>query len=124
MCPNLFLLTSKVLPENYILDYEFDSLLFYNRKELFVDKIFPELAVLLSTSGTTGSPKLVRLAYKSVQSNAQAISDYLQIDSSERPVTTLPLSYSYGLSVINSHLLKGAAIVLTDQSQHSFVISG
>lgn len=113
--PEFILTTSEVLPENYILDYKFDSLLFYKKKEIFADKIFPELAVLLSTSGTTGSPKLVRLAYKNIQSNAQAIIDYLQIDSSERPVTTLPLSYSYGLSVINSHLLKGAAIILTNE---------
>lgn len=72
------------------------------------------LALLLTTSGSTGSPKLVRLSYNNIQSNAEAIADYLDITAEERPITSLPMSYSFGLSVINSHLLKGATILLTD----------
>ncbi len=79
-------------------------------------KLHPSLKVLLSTSGTTGSPKLVRLSPDNIQSNADAIAQYLSIDESEKPITTLPFNYSYGLSVINSHLLKGASIVLTDKT--------
>ncbi len=82
-------------------------------------KIFKDLAILLSTSGTTGSPKLVRLSYKNIQANAESIAQYLQITENERPISSLPLNYSYGLSVINSHFLKGACIVLT---KHSFVL--
>jgi acyl-coenzyme A synthetase/AMP-(fatty) acid ligase len=78
--------------------------------------IHVDLGVLLSTSGTTGSPKLVRLSYKNIQSNAESISNYLKITENEKPITSLPMSYSYGLSVINSHLLSGATIVLTNQS--------
>lgn len=114
--PEFVLTSNEKPPENYSLYFNQDSLLFYKRNESSTDKIFPDLAVLLSTSGTTGSPKLVRLAYKNIQSNAESISEYLQIDSNERPITTLPLSYSYGLSVVNSHLLKGATIVLTDNT--------
>jgi long-chain acyl-CoA synthetase len=114
--PEFILTSSEVNLENYLRDFKFDSLLLYKRYEFPGEKIFPELAVLLSTSGTTGSPKLVRLSHKNIQSNAESIAGYLQIDSNEKPITTLPLSYSYGLSVINSHLLKGAAIVLTDQT--------
>jgi acyl-CoA synthetase (AMP-forming)/AMP-acid ligase II len=112
-----FIITSKNLPiENYYQDYKHESLLLLKRNNFIDGKIYPDLAVLLSTSGTTGSPKLVRLTYKNIQSNAESISDYLKIDSKERPITTLPLNYSYGLSILNSHLIKGACIVLTDKT--------
>lgn len=75
-----------------------------------------ELAVCLTTSGSTGSPKLVRLSARNVFSNAESIADYLGIDENERPITTLPMHYSYGLSVINSHLLRGATILLTNET--------
>lgn len=76
--------------------------------------IHKDLALLLTTSGSTGSPKLVRLSYKNLESNAQAIAKYLEITSDDRPITTMPMSYSYALSIINSHLLKGASIILTE----------
>lgn len=79
-------------------------------------ELHPDLALLLSTSGSTGSPKLVRLSQKNLQSNAESIAEYLGIDSGDRAATTLPMSYCYGLSVINSHLLRGAGLVLTDLS--------
>lgn len=75
-----------------------------------------KLAVCLTTSGSTGSPKLVKLSYKNIRSNAESIAEYLEIDCNERPITSLPMHYSYGLSVINSHLLKGATILLTSYS--------
>ena len=40
----------------------------------------------------------------------------MNIKSYERPITSLPMHYSYGLSVINSHLLKGATILFTNKS--------
>ena len=79
-------------------------------------EINPELALCLTTSGSTGSPKFVRLSAKNILANAESIAEYLELDENERPITTLPLYYSYGLSVINSHLLKGATILLTDQT--------
>lgn len=88
---------------------------FCRREEEEHGDIYPDLAVLLSTSGTTGSRKLVRLSYDNLQANAESIAQYLQIDENERPITSLPMAYSYGLSVINSHLLKGASLVLTNQ---------
>ena len=51
-----------------------------------------------------------------LQSNAESISEYLNIGPNDRAATTLPMSYCYGLSVINSHLLRGAGLVLTDLS--------
>jgi long-chain acyl-CoA synthetase len=75
-----------------------------------------DLSLLLTTSGSTGSPKLVRLSYNNVISNAKSIANYLKISSIERPITSLPMNYSYGLSVINSHLIVGATILLTNYS--------
>ncbi len=76
--------------------------------------INPDLDVLLSTSGTTGSPKFVRLAGGAVSANALSIAAALSVSPSDRAVTSLPLHYSYGLSVLNSHLASGACIVLTE----------
>ncbi|MFI7481237.1 AMP-binding protein [Kocuria sp. M1R5S2] len=78
--------------------------------------LHPDLALLLSTSGSTGSPKLVRLSHENLDANAAAIAEYLGIGPEDRAATTLPMSYCYGLSVVNSHLLRGAALVLTDLS--------
>ena len=74
------------------------------------------LALLLTTSGSTGSPKLVKLTYENILSNAKSISKYLSIDKNERPITSLPMHYSFGLSIINSHLINGATILLTNNS--------
>lgn len=74
-----------------------------------------ELCLLLTTSGSTGSPKFVRQSYTNVIKNAESIVEYLEIDETERPITTLPMNYTYGLSIINSHFLVGAALLLTDK---------
>jgi acyl-CoA synthetase (AMP-forming)/AMP-acid ligase II len=73
--------------------------------------LHPELGCLLSTSGSTGSPKLVRLSYGALDANARSIARYLGLSPGERALTTLPTSYSYGLSVVNSHISAGAALV-------------
>ncbi|SFR72460.1 AMP-binding protein [Anaeromicropila populeti] len=80
------------------------------------------LALLLTTSGSTGSPKLVRLSRKNIIENGKAIVKYLQIDKEERAITSLPMQYTYGLSVIHSHLLAGGSVLLTKSSivQQSF----
>lgn len=78
--------------------------------------IHPDLALLLTTSGSTGSPKLVRLTKKNLLTNAESIAKYLHITSIDRPVTSLPMYYSYGMSVINSHFIKGATLLLTQKT--------
>lgn len=72
------------------------------------------LAVLMTTSGSTGSSKFVRLSYGNLTSNAASIAKYLEIGRDDRAITTLPMHYVYGLSVINSHLESGATIILTN----------
>ncbi|UNU27792.1 AMP-binding protein [Aeromonas hydrophila] len=73
--------------------------------------LHPELSVLLPTSGSTGSAKWVRLSGRNLAANATSIADYLTLTAAERAITSLPLYYSYGLSVLNSHLLVGASLV-------------
>lgn len=79
-------------------------------------EIHPDVLLCLTTSGTTGSPKLVKLTERNLKSNAEAIAEYLKITSAERAITSLPMYYSFGMSVINSHLIKGATLLLTDKA--------
>ena len=82
----------------------------YENKCDFHDDLF----LLLSTSGTTGNPKMVRLSKNNVKSNVDGITKYLQINERERAILTMPISYSYGLSVVHTHLDAGAALVIPD----------
>ncbi|BCW37312.1 AMP-dependent synthetase [Arthrobacter sp. StoSoilA2] len=86
------------------------------RRHATAHQLHPDLALLVSTSGSTGSPKLVRLSGASIQANAAAIAQYLHLRPSDTAATTLPLSYCYGMSVVNSHLLVGASLALTGLS--------
>src|SRR5580700_4082937 len=56
-----------------------------------------DLGVLLSTSGSTGSPKFVRLTRGNILSNATSICEALDIRNTDRAVSSLPFHYSYGL---------------------------
>ncbi len=85
------------------------------RSDATAGPVHPDLGILLPTSGSTGSPKFVRLATGAVSSNATSIATALAIAPTDRAVSSLPLHYSYGLSVVNSHLASGACIVLTDR---------
>ena len=78
--------------------------------------LHPDLAVLLSTSGSTGSPKLVRLSHRNIDANASAIATSLGLTDADRSITTLPMHYCYGLSVLHSHLAAGASVVLSAAS--------
>ena len=97
-----------------------DKINFYNyfvlnfsRKKIKINK---DLAVLLSTSGSTGSSKFVKLSHENILDNANNIAKYLKIDKSQTTITTMVPSYSYGLSIINSHFVKGARIVVNDNN--------
>ncbi|WHO76258.1 AMP-binding protein [Rhizobium sp. BT03] len=74
--------------------------------------LHPDLALLLKTSGSSGSAKAVRLSYASLDANARAIADYLELSPADRTALVLPLHYSYGLSVLHSHLVAGGSIFI------------
>lgn len=79
-------------------------------------ELHPDLALLLTTSGSTGSPKFVRQSRKNILSNTASIVEYLGLTEDERAITTLPMNYTYGLSIINTHLWCGACLLLTDSA--------
>ena len=93
-----------------LLDPEADQTALIER--FTTDSVHPDLALLLTTSGSTGNPKLVRLSGNAVSANAEQIAQVLGITAGDVAITTLPLFYSYGMSVLNSHLLRGATVVL------------
>lgn len=88
----------------------------FKNPESFQQELDEHLALLLTTSGSTGSPKFVRLSYENIFKNAESIAEYLDIKPDDKPITTLPMNYSYGLSIINSHFIKGAMVIATDAS--------
>jgi AMP-dependent synthetase/ligase len=75
-----------------------------------------DLALLMTTSGSTGSPKFVRQSYDNLRANTQSIVQYLELHEAERAVTNLPLHYVYGLSILNTHLAVGASVVVTEKT--------
>lgn len=77
-------------------------------------QLHPDLALLLTTSGSTGSPKLVRQSKENINANTASIVEYLKLTKEERPVTILPMNYTFGLSIIHSHVAVGATILLTN----------
>lgn len=85
------------------------------KREPEFTKISPhhELGLLLTTSGTSGIAKTVRISRRNLSSNARSICKCLEIAETDRGVTSLPLSYTYGLSVLNTHLYRRATVFLT-----------
>jgi long-chain acyl-CoA synthetase len=85
-------------------------------------ELHPDLSICLSTSGSTGSPKLVRFSHEQLVANACAIRNYLAIGSDEVAMAHLPFEYSFGLSVLHSHVAAGARVLLSEHSimQKSF----
>ncbi len=78
--------------------------------------IHPELGLVLRTSGSLGLPKAVRLSYRNLLANAESIAHALCLGPGDRGVTSLPLDFSYGLSILTSHLAAGGGVVLTKHS--------
>ena len=83
-----------------------------NNKKILINK---NLAILLSTSGSTGSPKFVRLSYKNYTENSKQIIKSLNLKN-HSTITSLPIHYTFGLSIINTHLISGGKIILNNSS--------
>lgn len=84
------------------------------------------LSLLLTTSGSTGSPKLVRHSYSNVLENARNVAKFFELGPSDRAIAILPMQYTMGLSVITSHLFAGSTILLingtlTDRAFWNFI---
>jgi acyl-coenzyme A synthetase/AMP-(fatty) acid ligase len=74
------------------------------------------LSLLLPTSGSTGSPKLVRHSYNNILANARNVGKVFEINSDDRALAMLPMYYTMGLSVITSYLYGGATVLLFNGS--------
>ena len=73
-----------------------------------------ELSHLLPTSGSTGSPKLVRHKYDNIEAAALNISTFFELTEKDRPLMVLPLYYTMGLSMVFSHFYVGATVLITN----------
>tara|TARA_B100001123_G_scaffold296116_1_gene330259 strand:- start:1047 stop:2381 length:1335 start_codon:yes stop_codon:yes gene_type:complete len=126
----VMLLNPESHEQNTLLADKYEANLFLNTvshqvsvisQSTYCHQFHDELALLLGTSGSTGSPKLVKLSRQNIMANTRAIIEYLALTPSDRAITSLKFSYSYGLSIINSHLEAGASVVLTDHGTLSDV---
>tara|TARA_B110000196_G_scaffold318845_1_gene335167 strand:- start:247 stop:1668 length:1422 start_codon:yes stop_codon:yes gene_type:complete len=94
---------------------ELNKYVLVKNDHLFKKKIHKDLSILLATSGSTGNPKFVRISKKNILLNTISISNFLKINENHKAITTLPMNYTYGLSIINTHIYSGAKIILTDE---------
>ena len=93
------------------------------KKELDYKKIRRnEPSILLNTSGSSGIPKIVRISYQNLISNTIGIIESLNLTCQDKSISTLPLFYTYGLSILNTHMYSGGTFYITDKSviQKSF----
>lgn len=100
----------------YFVFLSLNSYNLYQRKTPTETRICQELSLLLPTSGSTGSPKLVRLSHSNLVQNSLSISQALPMLPHDSTITTLPINYSYGLSILHSHLLIGGLVHLNKHS--------
>lgn len=87
-----------------------------NRTENTIAPLHDELSHLLPTSGSTGSPKLVRHKYENIEAAGLNISTFFELKSNDRPLMVLPLYYTMGLSMVFSHFKAGATILITGRN--------
>lgn len=71
-------------------------------------------AVLLFTSGTTASPRAVRVTHRNIRANTESIGQYLDLMAEDRVAVVLPFSYCYGASLLHTHLRAGASLSICD----------
>ena len=86
------------------------------RTENPIASLHPELSHLLPTSGSTGSPKLVRHKYDNIEAAGLNISTFFEIKETNRPLMVLPLYYTMGMSMVFSHLRVGATVLITNRN--------
>lgn len=87
-------------------------LLIYEEKNF----IHPDVALLLSTSGTTGSPKLVKLSYDNLYNSSKYVCLHMDIQEGQKGICPLSMSYVYGLMFCIWHWHCGATLLITSES--------
>ena len=108
-------------PENMSLKWNYTTL-YRKYKYLLIEtdlksfQLNESLSLLLSTSGSTGSPKLVRHSYRNIVESAKNVANMFDLKKYDKAIAVLPLHYTMGLSVINSHLFSGSTVLLSKKS--------
>ena len=74
-----------------------------------------DLASIIYTSGSTGKPKGVMLTHKNIVQNTLSICSYLSITNKDIQMIVLPFFYVMGKSLLNTHIAKGASVVLNNK---------
>ncbi len=105
------------MPKNILNKFSYDVVFEYNsyclcKTGVTAPEMAPELSMLMTTSGTTGSPKLVRYKYGNIEKNAENVAKVFEWTPDERGIMDLPMQYTMGLNVIASHLYVGACVLL------------
>ena len=80
-----------------------------------IKKINEINSVLLTTSGTTSSPKFVRLSNKNIIDNTSKIINYLKIKKNSKCITVFSPAYSYGMSILNTHIVSGGTVYVNEK---------
>ncbi|MAV05594.1 MAG: AMP-dependent synthetase [Candidatus Pelagibacter sp.] len=115
--PNSIFIKKNIIPsEEYELILSFKNFNLLQRKNILKFNLNDRLSLLVSTSGSTGSSKQVRISHENIKENTKSIVKYLNISEKDTCITTLPMSYVYGLSLINTHIYSGGTLVLNDRS--------
>ena len=106
----------KIKSQEFSLFSDYYNFKILKNKNSVNKNINKNLLFLISTSGSTGSSKFVRISFENIQNNLLSILKYLPINEKDVTITTLPIGYVYGLSIFNTHLHQGARIVLNEKS--------
>lgn len=110
-----YIITEKKIHFGFKSIYKFNNTSIY-KTDFLIPKTNKKLSLLINTSGSTGSQKFAKLSYDNIIDNTLNILKYLKIKTNDKVITTMPFAYSYGLSIINTHLKQNSSIVLTNRS--------
>jgi long-chain acyl-CoA synthetase len=110
-------------PEHVVLDEPgaapFDTASIWTLRELFSPAVRTQtrgggedLAALLFSSGSTGKPRGVMLSHRNFIANTDSIIQAIGLGADDRAMAVLPFHYSFGASVLQTHLAAGGAVVI------------
>lgn len=117
--PNYIFISKKnksIFGNKFARKYNFFNKILLKNKSFKKINLNKNLSLLLSTSGSIGAAKFVKLSKSNLKYNTDSIIKYLKIRKNDCCITNLPISYSYMLSVINTHFEKGGKIVVSNNS--------
>lgn len=113
--PNFLFCSNKKKFASFKQMSKFDNYYIYHLKKK-VEIVKKKIAIILPSSGSISSSKYIMLSHENLINNIKSIKHYLKIKQNDRAITLLQPYYSYGLSVINSHIYSGASIVINNST--------